>query len=154
MKTAFSLLAAAALLVACADSQPPPAAVPTTTSTPTSTSTSTSASTPTSTPTPTATGAKGTLSCAQSPALTYDKSCASDADCAVARTQVCCGDIPVVGVRAADKAKVEAFCPCPSKMACRLGPLQAEDHNASKDMNGASDVKVACVAGACTTSVH
>src|SRR5437868_3673640 len=90
-----------------------------------------------------------TLECGQ----TYDKSCRVDADCAVARTQRCCGELPVVGVRASERDRVSAACACPHAMACRIGPLEAEDGKPAKDYGGMSDIAVACVSGACTTHI-
>jgi len=95
----------------------------------------------------------GTVTCSDGP-HTYDKSCKADDDCAFARVNVCCGDIPVVGVRKSEKKRVESLCPCAGMRACRLGPLVAEDGKSSRDMNGASDVVTRCVAGACKTSIR
>jgi hypothetical protein len=84
---------------------------------------------------------------------TYDRSCTVDADCAIARTQRCCGEVPVVGVRVAERERVSAACACSHAVACKLGPLLAEDGNVARDFTSMSDVGVACVAGACTTRV-
>jgi len=85
---------------------------------------------------------------------TFDRSCTAKVDCAIARLNMCCGEISVIGVRASERERfAAAACPCSPGLGCSLGPLKADDGKTPRETSG-TDVDVECVAGACATHVR
>ena len=80
-------------------------------------------------------------------AESFDKSCTSDADCAVVTVGCGCAPDHIVGVNQKDRARFSACADCPA-VQCAQPPSTADD---GKPVGGESEAKVACVARTCVT---
>jgi hypothetical protein len=89
----------------------------------------------------------------KSSVVTIDRSCASDADCTFGHEPVCCGPQRAIGVKKADRSKLEGCASCPQST-CQIGPLVAEDDKYSTDFPNGGDVLVTCFAGVCRTQIR
>jgi hypothetical protein len=95
---------------------------------------------------------------ANSTAVSYDKSCAAAADCAIGRHYLdCCGSEIALGINVSEAARFDAsggICNGQGPLcACASQGLVAEDGQHSHDLEHLSDVSVACNAGRCETSI-
>jgi hypothetical protein len=117
---------------------------------------------------PGASGSTGTLLCPYgmpdagtpwqpSTSVTYDRSCASDADCMIGTHYLdCCGTVIALGI---NKSEVNVFvndtgvCHQPPTCRCLGHGVVAEDGRTSTDTAHMSDVAVSCSGGACATHI-